>query len=81
MLCRGGAADGGANFGKDTLSPIRLTGYADVSNRVILQNGDAAINSLMIDFGREIANKIDQSIFATADVSNAPPSIGVRNAE
>jgi hypothetical protein len=70
------AADGGANFGKDTLSPIRLTGYADVSNRVILQNGDAAINSLMIDFGREIANKIDQSIFATADVSNAPPSIG-----
>lgn len=70
------AADGGANFGKDTLAPVRLTGYADVSNRVLLQNGEGAINALMVDFGREIANKIDASIFATADVTNAPPSIG-----
>ena len=70
------AADGGANYGKDTLAPVRLTGYADVSNRVLLQNGDGAINALMVDFGREIANKIDASIFATADVTNAPPSIG-----
>jgi HK97 family phage major capsid protein len=69
------AADGGANFGKDTLSPIRLTGYADVSDKVLIQNGDVAMNMIMSDFGRESANKVDGALFSTADVANAIPAI------
>lgn len=69
------AADGGANFGKDTLAPIRLTGYADVSNRVIMQNGSQAFDMVMGDFGRETANKIDAALFSTTNVTNAIPAI------
>jgi len=69
------AADGGANFGKDTLAPIRLTGFADISNRVLLQNGDQAMSIVMEDFGREVANKIDAALFSTANITNAIPSI------
>lgn len=69
------AADGGANFSKDTLAPVRLTGYADISNRVLLQNGEAAMMAVMADFGRETANKIDAALFSTTDVTNAIPSI------
>jgi len=71
----GSAADGGANFGKDTLAPVRLSGYSDVSNRVILQNGEQAFNMVMADFGRETANKIDAALFSTTDVTGAIPSI------
>tara|TARA_R110000787_G_scaffold249768_1_gene355368 strand:- start:6101 stop:7468 length:1368 start_codon:yes stop_codon:yes gene_type:complete len=69
------AADGGANFTSDTMTPTRLTGYADVSNRVILQNGDVAMQAVMSDFGRETANKIDAAMFSTANVSDAPTAI------
>lgn len=69
------AADGGANYTKDTLAPVRLTGYADISNRVILQNGEQAMSMVMADFGRETANKIDAALFSTANVSNAIPAI------
>ena len=70
------AADGGANPGKDTLAPIRLTGFVDISNFVIIQDGnDAVITAHMADFGRETANKIDASLFSTTDVTNAPPSL------
>ena len=69
------AADGGANFGKDTLAPVRLTGYADISNRVLLQNGDGAMMAVMADFGRETANKIDAALFSTTNVTNAIPAI------
>lgn len=69
------AADGGANFSKDTLAPVRLTGYADVSNRVILQNGEQAMSAVMADFGRETANKIDAALFSTTNVTNAIPAI------
>lgn len=69
------AADGGANPGKDTLAPVRLTGYVDVSNRVTMQNGEVVINAIMRDLGRETANKIDASLFSTANVTNAPGSI------
>ena len=69
------AADGGANYASTTLAPIRLTGYADVSNRVIMQNGNQAFDMVMSDFGRETANKIDAALFSTANVSNAIPSI------
>ena len=73
------AVDGGANFGSDTLAPVRLTGYADVSNRVILQNGDVAMQAVMADFGRETANKIDGSLFSTANVADAPTSIAAKS--
>ena len=36
------AADGGADFGKVTLTPKRLTGYANLSNVILAQNGTAA---------------------------------------
>lgn len=70
------AADGGSNFGKDTLSPTRLTGLVNVSNRMILQNGQQVVNKLMMDLGRESANKISDAIFSTATVTNAPTSLG-----
>lgn len=69
------AADGGSNFGKDTLAPIRLTGYADISDKVIMQNGEQAMNFVMADFGRESANKIDAALFSTTNVTNAIASI------
>lgn len=69
------AADGGANYTKDTLAPIRLTGYADISNRVIMQNGEVAMEMVMADFGRETANKIDAALFSTTNVTNAIPAI------
>lgn len=70
------AADGGANFTSITLNPTRLTGYVDVSQRVILQNGQAAVQSIMKDLGRETANKLSDAMFSTAAVSNAPASLG-----
>ena len=69
------AVDGGSNYTKDTLAPIRLTGYADVSNRVIMQNGEQAMSMVMADFGRETANKIDAALFSTTNVTNAIPAI------
>jgi hypothetical protein len=69
------AADGGANLSKVTLSPVRLTGYVDVSDKLTIQNGDIVLRALMADLGRETANKIDASIFSTANVTDAPGSI------
>ena len=73
------AADGGANFTSDTLTPFRLTGFVDVSNEVLLQNGNGALEAVMRDLGRETANKIDAAMFSTASVSNAPPSLGAKS--
>lgn len=69
------AADGGANFTKDTLAPVRLTGYVDVSNRVLAQNGPAAMNAVMTDLGRSEAELINTAMFSTASVTNAPASL------
>lgn len=69
------AADGGANFGKATLEPNRLTGYVDISNRVITQNGTAAMNAVMKDLGRSEAALINTAMFATTSVTNAPASL------
>lgn len=69
------AADGGANFTKDTLAPVRLTGYVDVSNRVIAQNGTAAMSAVMTDLGRSEAELINTAMFSTASVSNAPGAL------
>ena len=73
------AADGGANFTSDTLTPFRLTGYVDISNEILIQNGQGALAAVMADLGRETANKIDAAIFSTASVTNAPPSLGAKS--
>ena len=48
----GAAADGGADFDKVTLTPKRLTGYANLSNVILAQNGPAAEAAVMTDMGR-----------------------------
>lgn len=69
------AADGGSNFTSKTLSPVRLTGYVDLSNKILLQNGPSAESALMRDLGREVGAKIDAAMFSTSSVTNAPGSI------
>lgn len=69
------ADDGGANFAKVTLTPKRLTGYANISNQLLIQNGPAAEASVMRDLGRNAATQIDNAMFASSDVSNAPGCI------
>jgi len=71
----GASADGGADFGKVTLSPNRLTGYADLSNVILAQNGPQAEASVMRDMGRNMATQIDTAMFASANVTNAPGAI------
>lgn len=73
------AADGGAQFTSDTLTPFRLTGYVDVSQEILIQNGMGAFDAVMRDLGRETANKIDAAMFNTSSVSNAPPSLGAKS--
>jgi HK97 family phage major capsid protein len=69
------SADGGADFGKVTLSPNRLTGYADLSNVILAQNGTAAEASVMTDMGRNMATQIDAAMFGSANVTSAPGCI------
>ena len=69
------AADGGADFGKVTLTPKRLTGYANLSNVILAQNGTAAEASVMNDMARNMATQIDAAIFGSANVASAPGAI------
>ena len=69
------AADGGADFGKVTLTPKRLTGYANLSNVILAQNGTAAEASVMNDMARNMATQIDAAIFGSTDVTSAPGAI------
>ena len=69
------ASDGGANFGKVTLTPSRLTGYANLSNVILAQNGTAAEQSVMRDMGRNMGTQIDAAMFGSSDVSDAPGCI------
>ena len=69
------AADGGADFGKVTLTPKRLTGYANLSNVILAQNGTAAEASVMNDLGRNMATQIDAAMFGSANVASAPTAI------
>jgi len=69
------SADGGADFGKVTLSPNRLTGYADLSNVILAQNGTAAEASVMTDMGRNMATQIDAAMFGSSNVTSAPGCI------
>ena len=71
----GSASDGGADFGKVTLSPNRITGYAYLSNVILAQNGTAAEASVMRDMGRNMATQIDAAMFGSSNVSNAPTAI------
>ena len=69
------SADGGADFGKVTLSPNRLTGYADLSNVILAQNGPQAEASVMTDMGRNMATQIDAAMFGSTSVTSAPAAI------
>ena len=69
------AADGGQNFSKVTLTPKRLTGYADISNVILAQNGQSAEAAVLADLGRNMAKQIDAAMFGTASVTNAPAAI------
>ena len=63
------------DFGKLTLTPKRLTGFANLSNVILAQNGTAAEASVMNDMGRNMATQIDAAMFGSANVANAPNSI------
>ena len=69
------AADGGANFDKLTLTPQRLTGYANLSNVILAQNGGAAEAAVMRDMGRNMATQIDAAMFGSSNVTDAPGCI------
>lgn len=69
------ATDGGANFGKVTLTPKRLTGYANLSNVILAQNGPAAEASVMRDLGRNMGTQIDAAMFGSSNVASAPTAI------
>ena len=73
------AADGGQNATSDTLTPFRLTGYVDISNEILAQNGIGFQTKIMEDLGKSAGNLIDTAMFSTASVSNAPPSIPAKS--
>ena len=68
------ASDGGANFGKVTLQPKRLTGFANLSNVILAQNGAAAEAAVMNDLGRSVGAKIDAAMFASTDLGSGAPA-------
>lgn len=70
------AADGGAQFGKVELTPVRLAAYVNISKQLLLQNGNAAEAAIIRDLGRAVGQKMDAAIFSTAGVSGAPDSLG-----
>ena len=69
------ADNGGANFEKLTLTPKRVTGYANLSNQILAQNGPQAEAAVMNDMARNMAVQIDAAMFGSSDVTNAPGSI------
>ena len=69
------AADGGADFGKLDLTPLRLSSYVDISKQLLMQNGMGAQQAIVADLGRAAGAKIDAAMFAAADVTSAPGAI------
>jgi len=69
------AADGGAQFGKLDLSPIRITSKVNISKQLLMQNGQGVQAAVVNDLGRATGQAIDAAMFAAADVSNAPNCI------
>ena len=69
------ADNGGANFEKLTLTPKRVTGYANLSNQILAQNGPQAEAAVMNDMARNMAVQIDAAMFGSSDETNAPGCI------
>ena len=69
------ANDVGNDFGKVTLSPQRVAGYADLSNVLLMQNGQAAEAAVLRDMGRQVAKIIDTNMWSTAAQASGPGSI------
>ena len=69
------AADGGVNFGKLDLTPLRLSSYVDISKQLLMQNGMGAQQAIVADLGRAAGAKIDAAMFAAANVTSAPGAI------
>ena len=69
------AADGGVNFGKLDLTPLRLSSYVHISKQLLMQNGMGAQAAIVADLGRAAGAKIDAAMFAAADVTSAPGAI------
>lgn len=70
------SADGGADFTKVELSPVRLASHVNISKMLLAQNGAAAEQAIIRDLGRASAGAIDGAIFSTANVTDAPGSLG-----
>ena len=68
------ANDGGVDFGKVTLTPKRLAGFANVSNQLLIQNGAGVEAAVMRDMGRNMGNKIDAAMFGSANVGGGSPN-------
>lgn len=69
------ADDVGNDFTKVTLSPQRIAGFADVSNVLLMQNGQAAEAAIMRSMGRQVAKAIDTNMWSTANQGTGPGSI------
>jgi HK97 family phage major capsid protein len=67
--------DTSTDFGKITLSPKRINGYANLSNVIVMQNGAGAEAAIMADMGRQIGKKIDANMFASANAAAGPACI------
>jgi len=68
------ANNGGANFGKVTLTPHRLAGFANVSNQLLIQNGAGVEAAVMRDMGRNMGTQIDTAMFKSTAVAGGEPT-------
>jgi HK97 family phage major capsid protein len=71
----GNGDDIGDNFEKVTLSPNRINGYADISNVILAQNGQAAESAVMRDMARQVSKAIDTNMWSTSNQGSGPGSI------
>jgi HK97 family phage major capsid protein len=69
------AADGGVNFGKLDLTPLRLSSTVAISKQLLMQNGMGAQQAIVADLGRAAGAKIDAAMFAAANVTSAPGAV------
>lgn len=69
------AADGGAQMSLPKLQAQRITTYADLSNKINLQNGEIAMNAVMFEIGAAVAETMNDAMFPTTTLSNAPTAL------
>lgn len=67
-------ADTGADFVNLTLTPKRVSGVADISNVLLMQNGAAAEASVMREMGRNFGLTIDAAMFSSAAAVAGSPT-------